>query len=122
MQTTISMPTGPCKDLLDSYTHRYASETLQRHPPISSQLSALPIVNLMLFSSRLFSESIRHKGLLIECNDSAGGTPVYMAPEQFNGSYLDEKVDVYALGCILNECLTRRRPWDSAPNFYQVRF
>lgn len=44
-----------------------------------------------------------------------------MAPEQFNGSYLDEKVDVYALGCILNECLTRRRPWETAPNFFQVK-
>jgi len=51
---------------------------------------------------------------------SAGGTPVYMAPEQFNGSHLDEKVDVYALGCILNECLTRRQPWSSSPNFFQV--
>ena len=44
----------------------------------------------------------------------------YMAPEQFNGSHLDEKVDVYALGCILNECLTRRGPWRDAPNFFQV--
>ncbi len=45
-----------------------------------------------------------------------------MAPEQFNGSHLDEKVDVYALGCILNECLTGRQPWSSSPNFFQVRF
>jgi len=44
-----------------------------------------------------------------------------MAPEQFNGSHLDEKVDVYALGCILNECLTGRQPWSSSPNFFQVR-
>ena len=45
---------------------------------------------------------------------------MYMAPEQFNGSHLDEKVDVYALGCILNECLTGRQPWTSSPNFFQV--
>lgn len=45
---------------------------------------------------------------------------MYMAPEQFNGMHLDEKVDVYALGCIFNECFTRRQPWQHSPNFFQV--
>lgn len=58
------------------------------------------------------------KTFLTATNDN--GTPMYMAPEQFNGSHLDEKVDVYALGCILNECFTRRQPWQHSPNFFQV--
>ncbi|WIA30079.1 hypothetical protein OEZ86_000174 [Tetradesmus obliquus] len=40
-----------------------------------------------------------------------GGTPNYMAPELFNGSRVDEAADVYSLGCILYECLARRRPF-----------
>ena len=39
------------------------------------------------------------------------GTIMYMAPEQLNGGKLDEKVDVYALGVIINEMYTRRYPW-----------
>ncbi|KAL4420504.1 hypothetical protein ABPG75_010160 [Micractinium tetrahymenae] len=48
------------------------------------------------------------------------GTPNYMAPEQFNGSRVDEKVDVYALGVILNECYTRRQPWRDSSHFFQI--
>lgn len=49
------------------------------------------------------------------------GTPLYMAPEMFNGTRLDEKADVYALGVILNECYTRRQPWrDSSSHFFQI--
>ncbi|EFN52665.1 hypothetical protein CHLNCDRAFT_138610 [Chlorella variabilis] len=48
------------------------------------------------------------------------GTPMYMAPEQFNGSRVDEKVDVYALGVILNECYTRRQPWRDSQHFFQI--
>lgn len=48
------------------------------------------------------------------------GTPVYMAPELFNGTRVDEKVDVYALGCILNEAYTRRQPWRDASHFFQI--
>ncbi|KAF6257343.1 hypothetical protein COO60DRAFT_1626853 [Scenedesmus sp. NREL 46B-D3] len=40
-----------------------------------------------------------------------GGTPNYMAPELFNGSRVDEAADVYSLGCILYECLARKRPF-----------
>jgi len=48
------------------------------------------------------------------------GTPFYMAPELFNGTRVDEKVDVYALGCILNEVYTRRQPWRNSSHFFQI--
>jgi tRNA A-37 threonylcarbamoyl transferase component Bud32 len=37
------------------------------------------------------------------------GTPTYMAPEQALGRPIDRRVDVWAFGCVLFECLTAER-------------
>ena len=37
------------------------------------------------------------------------GTPTYMAPEQARGKPIDKRVDIWAFGCVLYECLTAQR-------------
>jgi serine/threonine protein kinase len=51
---------------------------------------------------------------------TVGGSPPYMAPEQFQG-VISKEGDQYALGCIAYELVTGRLPF-TAPDFYSMGF
>lgn len=39
------------------------------------------------------------------------GSVLYMAPEQIRGEELDRRADIYAMGCVVYECVTGRSPF-----------
>jgi serine/threonine protein kinase/tetratricopeptide (TPR) repeat protein len=42
------------------------------------------------------------------------GSPTYMSPEQCQGDSLDERSDIYSVGCVMYELLTGRPPFQGA--------
>ncbi|MBN1577879.1 MAG: serine/threonine protein kinase [Chitinispirillaceae bacterium] len=53
-------------------------------------------------------------GTDITMTGSAVGTPEYMSPEQAQGKKLDAQTDIYSLGIVVYEMLTRKPPFSGA--------
>ena len=51
----------------------------------------------------------------------AKGKLAYMAPEQLRGATVDRRADVFALGCVLYEITTGRKPFDGQTDTHVVQ-
>lgn len=49
--------------------------------------------------------------LALTVTGGIAGTPEYVAPERYVKGFGDHRVDIYALGCVLYECLTGKTPF-----------
>lgn len=78
------------------------------HLSFSQGLSFVKVLDFGI--SKFDAELTGIKGVTLE--GTPIGTPYYMCPEQFQGGAVDRRSDVYALGVVLYECLTARRPFE----------
>jgi serine/threonine-protein kinase len=74
-----------------------------------AQADGVPVVKVLDFGISKLGEGKTHltrTGMIM-------GTPSYMAPEQARGDSVDLRVDVYAVGALLYQLVTGKRPFDS---------
>jgi len=83
-------------------------------------MSQIPdVVKLLDFGiAKLLSEDAAHK---LTQTGTVLGTPAYMAPEYARGEAASAIGDLYALGCVLYEALTKKTPYE-APNYNALLF
>jgi eukaryotic-like serine/threonine-protein kinase len=80
---------------------------------ITTGADGRPFVKILDFGISKF-DTTQTGGMQLTKEGSAMGTPYYMSPEQIRGvGNLDARADVYALGVILYECVTAKRPFES---------
>jgi eukaryotic-like serine/threonine-protein kinase len=77
-----------------------------------------PIVKILDFGvSKVLHTEEQEQGLDLTRTGMVMGTPYYLSPEQARGERtLDHRVDIWACGIMLYECLAGRRPF-IAPNY-----
>jgi eukaryotic-like serine/threonine-protein kinase len=97
-------------ELLDALAHAHAHGVVHRDvKPENVVLSETGAVLLDFGIARAFTvaggDRVTRAGLAV-------GSPAYMSPEQARGApEIDPRADVYAMGCVLFECLAGRPPY-----------
>ena len=75
------------------------------------------VLKVMDFGIARLAERPKESGMTQQ--GASIGTPEYMAPEQMIGEAVDPRADLYAVGCVLFECLTGHAPF-TADTPYQL--
>ncbi len=70
-----------------------------------------PSTKLLDFGCGKFRDLSAEQGIALTREGSTLGSPPYMSPEQVRGRPVDERSDIYSLGCIIHEMLTGYPPF-----------
>ncbi len=96
-----------CAGLREAHAENVVHRDLK---PENIHLDCAGRVKILDFGIARFSSS----GLTVQMDDDMVGTLAYMAPEQFEGTRVDHRADIYALGLILYEMFTGVPAFDAA--------
>lgn len=79
---------------------------------ISDSLKGRELVKVVDFglAKMLESEDGGQAQQKISREGNSAGSPMYMSPEQCVGDQADARTDIYAIGCVMYECLTGQPP------------
>ncbi|KAH9937397.1 kinase [Fomitopsis serialis] len=74
--------------------------------------------------SRRSSDAATNGGVGGGVSNSLTGTPMYMSPEVIRNSSRGRQgaMDIWALGCVILECATGRKPWSNLDNEWAIMF
>ena len=81
------------------------------HRDIKPENISLEVVEGRTDTVKLLDFGIAQVDHSAEDRESRAGTPGYLAPEVVSGVGGDQRVDIYAMGCLLFELITGRRPF-----------
>lgn len=80
-----------------------------------------PVAKVLDFGLAAFVESADPSAQKLTETGMVVGTPNYLSPECCMGHAADERSDIYALGCILYECVAGGAPFDD-PDFVRILY
>jgi len=97
----------------------------RRKPVVHRDLKSLNVVLSSAFDAKIcdFGLTQSMDATHISCKEGgAGGSPRYMAPELYDSEVgkITEKVDIWALGCVLIETFGGPLPYDDCSNIQQI--
>lgn len=95
--------------VLDALRHSHERGIVHRDvKPSNIMLTGPGTVKVLDFGiAKAFTEAATR----ITGSGAAIGTPAYLSPEQINGAEVDDRADLYAMGCLLHELLTGQTPF-----------
>ncbi|HZU81306.1 MAG TPA: AAA family ATPase, partial [Polyangiaceae bacterium] len=100
--------------LCDALTHVHSHGIVHRDLKPGNIIlrdDGAPVLVDFGIASRAFGPAGRER---LDIANAFMGSPLYAAPEQIRGDFVDARADLYSLGCLLYETLTGRPPFVGA--------
>ncbi|MEY9874527.1 hypothetical protein ABH931_004027 [Streptacidiphilus sp. MAP12-33] len=95
--------------VLDALAHSHGQGILHRDiKPANIMITQAGAVKVLDFG---IARALTDTSTRLTGTGLALGTPAYLSPEQINGLDVDQRADLYAVGCLLHELLTGTQPY-----------